>query len=356
MQSKERVIYADLLRIIAIFGVIMIHTTANVMLSTLPVGNGVWNIANALTSIVRFSVPLFFMVSGVFFLDPKRDMPIKKIFCKNILRLVSALVFWAVLYELYYVIEAWIKSGEFSWPMLGNGIMKILTGNGHFHLYFIYIMIGLYIVSPVLRVITKHATRRQIEYYLLLFVLFSSVLPFIFKIAPLADFGQNITRLQMYFAVGFVGYFLAGYYFNTYEISKKVTYVIYALGILSWLTSGIGTWWRSTSKGAVDVMLYEGLSPFIMFCSVAVFLAFKNLNLSGLSPKVTYAISRVAKTSFGIYLMHDFFNMLLASFGIWLKNYNLFVVVPLYSLAVFLVCMVISAGILKIPGVNKYLV
>lgn len=354
--SEKRLVYPDILRIIAIFAVIVIHATANI-LTACPSGTAVWQQTNILSAAARFAVPVFFMVSGIFFLDPERDVSVKKIFSKSLPRLIVALILWSLLYEVYPAFTAWLKTGKFDFSVIVLGLKKILYGNEHFHLYFIYLIAGLYLITPILRVFTKNATRRQTEYFLLLFFLCSGVIPTLLKFAPFSSFARVFIQMDIRMVTGYVGYFLAGHYFSKYVLSKRNKIILYVLGIAAASAACIGTSYLSASQIMPDVSLYEGLSPFSMIYSAAVFVFVKNLRcLNALSEKTSKRIAWVSKTTFGIYLMHDFLNMALRSFDISLINYPPFIAVPVYSLASFLLCMLISAMLLKIPVVRRWIV
>lgn len=93
----ERKIYCDYLRIIATFAVVVLHVSASNWCST-DVNGMEWQAFNFYDSIVRWSVPIFVMISGSLFLG--RDIPIKRIYEKYILRMIIAFIFWSVFYAL----------------------------------------------------------------------------------------------------------------------------------------------------------------------------------------------------------------------------------------------------------------
>lgn len=360
MDKKSRLLYPDSLKIIAIFGVIIIHTTA-VMLGSYSVSSWKWQVTNIFSSLVRFSVPVFFMASGIFFLDPAKDITIRKIYTKYIPRLIVALIFWGIAYEVYLVILSWMKTQVLHPSFLIAGLIKVATGHGHFHLYFIYLIVGLYVITPILRVFIKHATRQQIEYFLLLFFLFSGFFPLLFTFPPFSRFSSLILQMRINVVCGYVGYFVAGYYFDTFSFQKRTTKLIYILGISAGIMTLMGTFFLSDEHGKLVSILYEGLSPNVMLMSFAVFLFVKNCLANGIkSKKQTKQIAVLSKCTFGIYLIHDFFNITFKQieklYNIHLMDYNPLITIPIYTLVVFLLSLGITAILLKIPVVNKYLV
>ena len=97
--KSERVIFLDSLRVIAIIAVIILHSAASQWYIT-PVNSLNWQILNIYNSLVRWCVPMFLMISGVFFLDPNKNISKKDIFYKYIKRILIALIFWGLLYGL----------------------------------------------------------------------------------------------------------------------------------------------------------------------------------------------------------------------------------------------------------------
>ena len=77
MEKKERIIQFDLLRVVAIFAMMMLHVAAS-QFDSVAVGSSEWFWFNFYDSIVRFCVPVLVMISGIFFLDPKRTYSIEK--------------------------------------------------------------------------------------------------------------------------------------------------------------------------------------------------------------------------------------------------------------------------------------
>ena len=100
IRNNERIVWADSLRVMATFGVILLHT-ASTQWGETPVSRWNWQMMNLYDSCVRWTVPVFFMLSGMTFLNPEKEITIKSIYKKYILRLVTALIFWGgIIYGL----------------------------------------------------------------------------------------------------------------------------------------------------------------------------------------------------------------------------------------------------------------
>ena len=97
--ASSRIVYLDLLRIVAIFAMMLLHVSA-INWYVLPVTSPQWQVLNAYDSLVRFCVPVLLMISGSQLLNLQKAFPLKKLFQTKILRLITAFAFWSLLYTL----------------------------------------------------------------------------------------------------------------------------------------------------------------------------------------------------------------------------------------------------------------
>lgn len=95
LKSNERTVYFDYLRVFATFAVMILHLSAQNWYIT-DVNEFEWQTFNFYDSIVRWSVPVFVMISGALFLN--RDIKLKTIYTKYILRIVVSYVAWSAIY------------------------------------------------------------------------------------------------------------------------------------------------------------------------------------------------------------------------------------------------------------------
>lgn len=95
--QTERTVYLDYLRVLATFAVMIIHISSVNWYST-DVNGYDWQVLNFYDSIVRWGVPIFVMISGSIFLN--REIYMKRIYSKNILRLVVAFVVWSTFHNI----------------------------------------------------------------------------------------------------------------------------------------------------------------------------------------------------------------------------------------------------------------
>ncbi|MGW8289404.1 MAG: acyltransferase, partial [Candidatus Bathyarchaeia archaeon] len=146
----------DLIRTVAIVLVIVLHAsteTVTVADQMSPEGVTLWWTTNIYDSLARPAVPLFVMLSGALLLQPaKLDEPLGVFFKKRLNRIALPFLFWGI---AYFAWRAFVN-GE---TLTANSILQgVLTGPYN-HFWFLYLLVGLYLLTPVLRVLVAHIRR-----------------------------------------------------------------------------------------------------------------------------------------------------------------------------------------------------
>lgn len=160
--QPQRIAYFDVLRILATFAVIVLHLSAQHWADT-DVYSRAWQAFNLYDSAVRWAVPVFVMISGALFLSGSQS--IGHILKKNVSRLVTAFIFWSALYAVFMV--------NFEGCPTTLILQQFL--NGHYHMWFLFMIVGLYLIVPFLRPIVRD--EKLLRYFLLLTLIFTFLLP-----------------------------------------------------------------------------------------------------------------------------------------------------------------------------------
>ena len=345
-----RLAYADLLRCVAMLAVIVLHVSG-AQLASVPVSSGTFQVLNLYDGLVRWCVPVFVMLSGMFLLDPKHSMPFSKLFFGHILRIAVALVVWGTAYALY----TQVRTTGLSWQSVLTALNRVLLGKTHFHLWFLYMIIGLYLITPVLRAFVRGASRGDFHWFFLLVFVFAYLLPTLLRLRPSQTISLYVSNLDIHLVLGYVGYYVLGYYLKEYTLSRPAEYLIYLLGILGAVITVGGTAWLSQRQGALVQTLYSYDSPNVALMSVAVFVFFRYVLGVSEERSRRQRVSGVARVSFGVYLVHIFFLNLLQHFGFTPLSFYPALAIPALTLAVFL-CSFAAAWLLsKIPFLGRYL-
>ena len=351
--APRRVIYFDVLRIVAIFVVVAVHLSA-MHWADVDVDSRAWFAFNLYCTAGKWSVPIFVMISGALFLG--RDTDIHTILKKNVARIATVFLFWSGCYALIDLV--------FRHAPLSVVLSQLITG--HYHLWFLYMIVGLYLLIPLLRPIVQNET--LMRYFLLLAFVFTFLLPQLALFTSFVSLEAStvIRTVIMYsycfFPLGFTIYFVGGYYLSRRDFSRREEAVLYAVGILALLFSIIAPVVHAKAQGAPSAVFYNYDSLNVLLTSVPIFVfAKQHLNLSSFregdrQAKALAFVRQLSRYSFGVYLVHPMVIELLQHFGIDTFSCNAFFSVPLLAIFVFAASTAISALLNCVPIINKHFV
>lgn len=338
--TTNRKLYIDYLRVIAVIGVVILHVSG-----TCRVGNVKsvqWQVSNIVDSMVRWQVPVFVMISGALMLG--RNLTIKRIIKCNVWKIYRVLLCWSIIYAVFIR----INGATLMWS-----IRKAIIGPTH--LWFLWMIMGLYIIVPFLDEIVKRDD--LLKLFVVIAFISSFLMSDIVRLLPYVNekIGELIneiyTTINFNFAVGYVGYFVTGYYLDKVEISKKYRIIIYILGILGLLTTIVGSSLSSLALNDSTEMFFENMGINIYFMSMAVFVSIKYSVKEG---KESRTLTLLCKCSLGIYLVHELIiDELVKYIQYDCENMNIIVYLLIISVVTFLISFTISLILNKIPVIRK---
>lgn len=352
-----RLAYADLLRVVAMLAVIAVHVSGG-WLESLPAGTADWNALNAWDCLTHWCVPVFVMCSGMFLLDPKKGLSWPDLFFRYILRMLTALFFWGMGYILLYD----LFGGRFTLQSIPHAFYAVVLGNTETHLWFLTMMVGLYLLTPLLRAFIRGAKKSDFHWFFFLFALFMFVLPLFLRLRGSETVNLYANRFYLNFTLAFpplayVGYFVAGYYLKTYTLNRLAEGIIYVLGIAGAAFTVWGSAFlnRGHAPGDFNGLMMSYLTPNVCAMAVAVFVLFRYV--LGVSDERSRRerVSHISKYSFGVYLSHVIFLILLRYLGLATPPISPVIAVPLLTLVIFLPSLALSWLLNHIPVVGRYL-
>lgn len=344
---KERKHIADFdwMRVMASFAVVLLHVSAQYfnVLDTTSFG---WGVSNFYDSMVRWSVPVFVMISGALFLDPNRPVQIRNLYCKNITKLAVLFVFWSMGYAILHAAIG--KLDEID-------ILRTLLV-GHYHLWYLPMLIGLYMIVPFLREIVR--SRHLMRYFLLLSIIFAMLVPQLMKLPGRAAslLMEAWGNMAFHFTLGYTGYFIGGYYLSRIDASSIHKGWMVLLGLMGWGITMSGTYFASRFQGIAVEGFYDNLSPWVAMESVAVFLLIRTLCSGRIAANIGRFVHKLAGHTLGIYLVHPAVISLFTKLNIDSQMFNPLFAVPLVALGVFVVSAGVINGIRRIPFLNRWIV
>lgn len=290
---STRLFYLDVLRVAAGFAVVWLHVSSRVVSEIADPSSPDWWTGNLADSLSRWCVAGFALLSGALLLDPGKSESAQTFFCRRLKRIIIPVVAWSGI----YLFIRWLDRGQTGFDIVD----MILHGSIYYHLWFLFMMLGLYVFTPALRVFIRSASARQVRQVILLSLVLASVHEMVqYYLA------YELTVFTLF--LPFLGYFLAGYYLRFFEPAKTMTWrhlisVFTACVLAVALVTGACVRWFGIERG---LYIYEYLSPPVILMSLSVFLILQKMQYTGIYDRaiVQRLIANLGPATFGIYLAH----------------------------------------------------
>lgn len=328
---KQRNLSFDYIRILACMLVVLMH-------SPLPSPNASGVFLTTLSYITAPCIGLFFMVSGALLL------PIREAQADFLKRRFSKIALPTLVWSLLYILLNTYNS-ESEINLLQSLISIPFSAQGNGVLWFMYTLAGLYLLSPILSAWLKSASRRDIEFILLLWGL-TLCYPLIGSYAQINTSNIGI----LYYFTGYAGYFLLGAYLKQYPVGKRVILLFSLIALSGIALLGI---LKAKHIEFDFYSLFWYLSIFIASLAIAVWgiiqmvYAWSNKTPERAeSPKRVHesVIIQVSNLSFGIYLAH----ILIMRSWLWKQDWIIDIApYPLQCLTIFILTFLLSLALCK---------
>ena len=333
--KQPRIVWLDVLRLCAIFMVICIHCSDPFNVSPEARSNPEFNLWGGIYgSFLRPCVPLFVMITGILLLPVK--MSFEDFYKKRLLRIAVPFLLWSVLYNLFPWLTGVLglpqstMSDVFAYAPIdasqsfSDAIKNIALIPFQFNVYtvpmwYLYMLIGLYLLMPVLSPWLAKASKGDLELVLKIWGV-SLVLPYVKMFAPLAGYTGNWGNMNIlgvcdwndygtfYYFSGFVGYLILAYYLRRYPLDwswRKMLMITVPMFLVGYVITAYGyvmtQYYFPGNYAYLEIVWYfAGINVFMM--TFPVFVIVQKLNARNRS-----WLSRLASYTFGIYLCHFIF-------------------------------------------------
>ena len=257
--TSTNLFWIDALSVFSTFAVIVLHVSAKVVIGTKDTASLNWWIGNFIDSSVRWCVPVFVMISGALLLDPTKKESVSGFLKKRAARILLPLVFWTLIYILHL---AKIKTFSLTYTLL-----KILIGYPYPHLWYLYMLLGLYLTVPFLRTYIRSSSYKE-RYQLIFFIfLFASIT------AMIKFFLFNNTPTIFTLFIPYIGYLLCGYQLRLIGKTKASVKLICLIIAICLLVIALGTGLLVNIYGLTKgLFFYDYFAPPVILMSICVFL------------------------------------------------------------------------------------
>lgn len=331
----NREIWLDFLRVTACFMVMVVHSTEPFYLGgdgTLVVTgtDAFW--VSVFEGLCRSCVPLFIIASS--YLQFPLHYSTAEFWKRRSIRILVPMLLWTVVYALVW--------GE---PAANFKGLLLNFNYAAGHLWFVYMLVGLYLVMPLLSPWADKVSRRELEVYIGIWIV-TTLLPFVREAAggaPTLVFASDGLPAQalfplwgeaswnpfgtFYYVSGFVGYMLVGLYIKRFVRGDNFSWMFgWTFFLLGFVLTCYGFLQRISASGEFPVSgpldLAVGWETAIAFCGLPVALSAVGLvlifrRISGGGAFYNHVILPLSKAGYGMYLIHM---LVLASVSAWLRD------------------------------------
>lgn len=290
----EHLVWSDLLRIISIFAVIWIHTSSNVYNNfTNNISTWYWYLyINAATC---FAFPVFYMLSGAFLIGKRES--IRSVVTKRIKRIIIPLFVWSFIYILLrkYSLHEDIN-------ILSTSV-RMLFSSQYSHLWFMYPLLGLYLLLPLIRkAYYEWDFNLKIYAFLLVFIIplaLNTIVGYTTKSIPLPLFALGFPQLGIFI----VGRLIMD---NKHKILGK-SWMVCVMIFIGFSGVVLSSYYHSLKVGQpVKTFLgdYGTVPIFIFAASVFTLFLLLEERFQRITPKLKSLIISLSRLTMGLYFIH----------------------------------------------------
>lgn len=325
----------DVIKTFAIFGVLLIHSLAEVYFR-IPTHTRDSNIILTIDASIRFAVPFFVMVSGALLLNEDKKFSTKQFYLKKLLPFTIVTLFWFIFYSTYYCLINKQPFFDYFFSFKGTNCP---------HLWYLVMLFGLYLITPILRLFVKKDNKK----YIILFVCLAAVFNFlIFFLKNFTNsFDMFYEKMKFGFTTQYLTYFVLGWLLTNVEMNKKMKIAFIILGGLCLVATAVGSafdidrWYTYGNE--------EGI--FTFFYSIGFFLLLYRKE----NNKNHKVASFIGSRTFGIYILHMIFMEIFLRYVFPLDTNIIspLLYVPLLLVFTFITTFAAALIIEQIPYVKK---
>jgi surface polysaccharide O-acyltransferase-like enzyme len=352
--SKKLNVPDDLIRTLAIFLVVLLHAS-NEALQATSVPAADWWTAVVYKSISLSCVPLFVLLSGLLLLQPaKLNEPLRVFLKKRLSRLGLAFAFWTAVYLAwgFYIYKVPVTLSN-----VALGTVKSLLTGSWYHFWFIYLIVGLYLITPILRIVIAYGSRRLVRYLILLWFVGVAVLPLI-QLASGYDLNPTV-----FVVGGFVGVFVLGTYLQNVKVRSAF---LFGLVIAGFVFTVLGMWLMNYPlSDPLNAQLTNNffvgyLSVNVIVGSAALFLLLLKAHPDWPGTNHAFAkrfVQAISKNTLPIFLLHiiilESFERGFFGFTLGFTSLNPIVEIPLLATLTFFISLGLVLVMRKVPVLKK---
>ncbi|MEZ4729870.1 MAG: acyltransferase family protein [Caldilineaceae bacterium] len=347
--QTEELTYVKTIRAFALLVIVTLHVAFPLIYLYNTISYGDWWIANNFYIWGKIGSPLFTMVSGLLLLNPTKDQPIGVFFRKRFAKVLLPFVAWSLIYLLWRI---FIREEHFTPKEI---LVLFVQGPVYYHLWFIQMILGLYLATPILRIYIRHTTRQNLTYFLLVWLVTVSVLPITKR------FFHFEVGIDVAITTGYVGFFVLGYYLRDMTLKRRQVISVLLIIVTSLLFTQYATHALTVNNGgAFDNFFVLNDSLNLIIVATGLFLLLKSIDYGMLFQKLPILqklVLWISSCSLGVYFVHVLIIDELASghfgFTLMAASFHPLLSIPSIALLVMALSVCVTMVLKQVPYVRN---
>ena len=369
MEQSDRIVFADWLRVSACFMVMLVHASENFYgADASGLAGNVSMLANEANRfwvafydgfVARSCVPLFMIISSFLLVPMKPGVTMLQFYKRRFSHILPPMLCFLLLYTFLPLLwggmtleqsVADLKMLPFNFPSMAG------------HLWFMYPLISLYLIIPVVSPWLEKASAKEERIFLGIFA-FSTLMPWLHRFVSPELWGECFWNgfTMLWYCSGYLGYLVLAHYIRFHlDWSRKKRG---AVGCVCFLVGALFTGWSFWKAGVPGQIIetpmlewsWEFCTPNVLLATFGMFLMFTCIK----QKKAPGIVVTLSKLSFGMYLMHIFFLGPIASFFVngdpAAPLIPVWAAIPVIAVLTFICCALTSYLISRIPG-SKWII
>jgi surface polysaccharide O-acyltransferase-like enzyme len=344
-QTKANSIqYINKLRILAIYMVVVAHVAMWQTMATKSFTFNWW-LGCWLFHLAHFSIPVFVMISGALLLDDSRRESAAQFYRRRLVRVGIPLVVWT---GVYLAVRVVLDKEQLS---VGRAVTLILTGDPYYHLWFLYMIVGLYLITPPLRTFIRSSSRAE----RILVIVVGLVLANAYFQTDVLLWNNQRSIFTMF--IPYIAYYLCGYELRRIDPRTVPSrYLILVVLIVAAYMAAFSGVFMDIAGGVGTRYLFGFFDPPVIFISIGIFWAayLRDATARPLTGRARTALGWVSSTVMGVYVLHPLVLDLMAiAFSKQADEGNFVAGVIVVPLVTFVACYLITSLLMNVPILRR---
>ena len=302
-----------------------------------------WGVVDVYQSISVIGTPLFVLLSGALLLQPEKTESLSSFFKKRWNRIGLPFFFWSTIYFVWVFV---VQNAPFSIEAVVQGLLN----GAYTQFWYIYVLVGIYLWTPILRIFINHADPKLIKYFIIIWFVGASLIP-LFDLLTIFQIHRDVFTIT-----GFVGYFVLGSYLTTIKLRRSTIVKLFLLGVA---LTALGTYVMVAMGGGHGMYFFqEYLSPTVILSASMAFLLLLEIKPPSVQnannpSKLNKLAKLIGQSTLALYLFHvlvvESFQKGYFVFAINRDTLNPILEVPLLTVIVLFVSLAIILVLKKVP-------